>query len=310
MSKKASPTAVGLFTLAGLALVVVGIVIFGSGRYFAETAKFVLYFDGSVKGLGLGADVKFRGVSIGSVTDVGVVFNAEDFSFAIPVHIEVDLDRFRTLDGAAPTQKLAKLRGRSSLFDLLIDRGLRAELKLESLLTGQLFIEIDFHPDTPVIHRARPGEVQELPTIQSKLALITKTIETIPFEHVVEKVTSSLEAIERLLNAPELGSSIRSLDQTLIETRGLVKDAREKLGGLSQEIGGAASGLRKSGEQLDKLLANLTEMTQGGDDLREEVTKALRELVDAARALRLLAETIEARPDVLLRGKGPATGGE
>src|SRR5262245_29533528 len=213
MSKKASPAAVGLFTLSGLVLAVAGVVLFGSGRFFAEAMKFVLYFDGSVKGLVLGADVKFRGVSIGAVTDVGVVFNPDDFSFAIPVVIEVDLDRFRTASEEGPRDKLPGLHGPRDLFAMLIERGLRAELKLESLLTGMLFVEIDFYPDSPVIYRAQPGrDFREIPTVQSKLAVLTKTIETIPFEQVVQKVTSSLDAIERLLNSPELAGSIRSLE--------------------------------------------------------------------------------------------------
>jgi paraquat-inducible protein B len=201
---------------------------------------------------------------------------------------------------------------------MLIERGLRAELKLESLLTGRLFVEIDFYPDSPVLYRAQPGrDFREIPTVQSKLAVLTKTIETIPFEQVVQKVTSSLDAIERLLNSPELAGSIRSLEQTLQEVKklagGFQGEIQKVSGTLDQTLGearGLVQEVRKGSEHLNQLLVNLAEVTAGGDDLREELGRSLRELMEAARSLRLLAETIEARPDVFLRGKGPGTGGE
>lgn len=335
MSARANPLAVGLFTLAGIALAGGGIAVFGSGKFFEPTQTFVLHFDGSVKGLSAGSAVKFRGVNIGSVTAVEVVFEPHDFSVSIPVLVAVDLGRFRTSSGTIPPDKLAKLTESRDFFDQLVERGLRAELKLESLLTGQLYIELDFNPGEPANLHGSRGKIRELPTTPSRLARLTQTIEAIPFEEVVHKVMASLGAIERLLSSPELTGSTKALeaalveikklattmeaqlgkvggtlDETLTETRGLVKDSRESLGALSGDVRAALGDLRQSGTRLDALLGNLTRMTQGGGEMRNGLEKALQELVDAARAVRILAETIEARPESLLRGKPAPTGGK
>jgi paraquat-inducible protein B len=337
MSKKASPFAVGLFTLLGLTLLIVGLIIFGSGRYFADTKNFVLYFEGSVNGLGVGSEVKFRGVDIGSVVDVGVVFEPKAFSFSIPVLIEVNLNRFRTATGELPIDHLSKSAREEARFDLLIDKGLRAELKLESFLTGRLFVEFDFHAETPVAYSKARGSIRELPTINSSLTELTKTLEAIPFEKVAQKVVSSLDAIERILNSPELSGSIRSLeqtleevkkvstafgaaterisgslDQTLGETRGLVKEARERFGPLSDNVGGVVTAFRKDSEQLEKVLANLMEITRGRRRLREDtsgLSGAGRSRAGAARpgrddrdaARRALARQTTRNEEVMMR---------
>src|SRR5262245_23769308 len=90
MSKKANPTAVGLFIVIGLALGVGGLVLFSSGRFFSKQYKFILYFDSSVKGLNRGAPVKLRGVTIGSVVEVLVRHNQASNDYTRPVIIAID----------------------------------------------------------------------------------------------------------------------------------------------------------------------------------------------------------------------------
>ncbi len=122
MSKQANKTVIGGFVVGAVALAVVGIVIFGSGRFFAKTNRYVLYFEGSVKGLSVGAPVVFRGVKIGSVTDIRLVAIAKTLTINIPVFVEIAPERFRIELGLAivfrPDPKKA--------LKLLIDRGMRA----------------------------------------------------------------------------------------------------------------------------------------------------------------------------------------
>src|SRR5262245_22825191 len=101
MSRQASPTTIGAFVLGSLALLVVGVVVFGSGRFFADTTKCVMYFEGDLNGLSTGATVAIDGVPVGTVTDLGVVIDPQDLSSHTPVIVEINRDRLRVKGGAS-----------------------------------------------------------------------------------------------------------------------------------------------------------------------------------------------------------------
>src|SRR5512139_359622 len=124
MSKQANKTVIGIFVVGAIALVVIAIVVLGSGKFFKKTLKAVCYFEGSVGGLNIGAPVVFRGVRVGSVTDVILSVESTKLTFMIPVYIEIEPDKF-TVNGVRPREmKGQKLKA-------LIDRGLRASLETE-----------------------------------------------------------------------------------------------------------------------------------------------------------------------------------
>ena len=101
MSTKVSPTLIGAFVIGAVALIVIAILLLGSGRLFRQTRDFVLYFDNSVNGLRVGAPVKFKGVEVGSVKDIRLQLEKGAEVNKIPVIIEIDLEKL-TLRGATP----------------------------------------------------------------------------------------------------------------------------------------------------------------------------------------------------------------
>src|SRR5436190_5311085 len=149
MSKKANPTAIGLFIIVGLALGVIGLVLFSSTKLFTKTRQVILYFSDSLNGLYEGAPVKYRGVTIGSVKKVMIHFNQATNDYAMPVLIELQENLLR--ERMAEQAELLT----DASFDLRISQGLRASLQAESLVTGVLFIEV--HPTEnappPVFHQ-------------------------------------------------------------------------------------------------------------------------------------------------------------
>jgi paraquat-inducible protein B len=134
MSKQANKTLIGAFVVGAIALVVAGIIIFGSGDFFAERPKFVMFFEGSVNGLNVGAPVTFRGVKIGTVTEVNLYFNPQDMSLKIPVYVEFDPKSMVLEKGSWQKSE------RYEYIKQFIDRGLRAKLQLQSMVTGLLMI--------------------------------------------------------------------------------------------------------------------------------------------------------------------------
>ena len=164
MAKQSFKTAVGAFVIGGLALLVAGIILLGGGRMFSDDIEYVLYFDGSVSGLNIGAPVVFRGVPMGQVTRISLEANPRDASVTIPVYIRLDEN---SIVRAGVAGELTD-NFRQEILRRLIQRGLRARLQLQSLITGQYRVELDFLPNTPANFRS-PMPDREIPTLPSPI---------------------------------------------------------------------------------------------------------------------------------------------
>src|SRR3974377_456777 len=167
MSKKISTTSIGLFIVTGLALGVIGLLLFSSSRLFTHTRDVIVYFDESLNGLNEGAPVKFRGVTIGTVKRVMVRFNQATNDYAMPVIIEIQEKLLRQRLNE-PVEVFTE-----QSMEERIKRGLRASLQTESLVTGVLYVDIgpDRNAPPPVFHQLKmvypelpsePTQIQEL----------------------------------------------------------------------------------------------------------------------------------------------------
>jgi paraquat-inducible protein B len=166
VAKKPSPTIVGAFILGGSLLIVAAIAVWGSGRLFDRRFKYVCYFPGSVNGLRVGAAVKYRGVPVGQVTGMRIRFEQPREDTRIPVFVELSARRLRELGSSeAPTPKL---------LGELIGSGLRARLDSESFVTGQLYVNLDMFPSTPI--RLLQGGFPEIPTVPTPLEEAPKSL--------------------------------------------------------------------------------------------------------------------------------------
>jgi paraquat-inducible protein B len=278
MSMRANAKVVGGFVVSALALAAAGILFFGGGRFFAKTDNYVLFFGGSAKGLNVGAPVAFKGVKIGSVTDIRLLYDERDKSFKIMVTIATEpkaVTQIHTENGA---QTPAPGAAKKSLIDTLIAAGLRAQLGMQSLVTGQLYVELDFHPDSPVRLVGLHTYYQELPTIPSKLEQLTKTVESLPLEEIVAKFTSALEGIERFINSPHSQEILVSLEAT-------VKEAQSVLHNINERIAPLASGLDGTFADARKLLR----------DIDGQVNPLAGEIKAAARETRGLVTNVDKR---------------
>ena len=152
MSKKANTAMIGAFVIGATILAVVGILAFGSGALFRSTDTFVLYFDGDLQGLTVGAPVLFRGVPVGEVKSIKVFYKTGTPDFVVPVVIETQHERFHEIQ--SDTGEYAEHIDQREV-DRLIQDGLRGRLTLQSLVTGQLAISLDMLPDTPANLRGK-----------------------------------------------------------------------------------------------------------------------------------------------------------
>jgi len=334
MSKQANKTLIGVFVVGAIALVLAAIIIFGSGKFLSKRNKFVMFFDGSVKGLNVGSPVTFRGVKIGDVTQIVLLLNTETMSAMIPVYIEIDPGKMTALG------KEKHERKQYQYYRGLIQKGLKAQLQLQSFVTGQLMIGLDFHPDKPGRLVGIEAKYPEIPTIPTSMEELQKTFEDLPLKEMVEKLDGVLEGMNQLVNSPELHQSIASADRMLKSADALLKDIDAEVKPLMAELKGTSVAARGAFAQAEKTLAfregvpgelavSLKESLASARSALSETEKAvskvgtiaaqnenvgyqlnrtLDEISSLARSLRSLADYLEQHPEALVRGKSSPKG--
>jgi len=208
MSKKVNKTVIGVFVTGALVLLMVAIVVFGSGDLFKRTNKFVLYFDGSVKGLSLGAPVVFRGVNIGTVKDISLIYDSKAGTILLPVIVEIDQGRIKG------TPSFGDLDGDKKMIAL----GLRANLEVQSFLTGQLMISFDFYPDRPAKLRGIIKGYPELPTLPVSPDIF-EVMENLPIKEIAKNFEDTLQGVNKLVNSSEIPRGFYDLQNTLQQTQ-------------------------------------------------------------------------------------------
>jgi paraquat-inducible protein B len=320
MSRKVSPTLIGAFVAGAVALSVVAVTVFGSGRYFRKTYDFVLYFGSSVNGLRVGAPVKFRGVEVGAVKDIRLQLEPDMQVQRIPVIIEVDPAKL-TSRGQSTT-----ILNSSQAFNEAVARGLRGQLQLESLVTGVLFVALDLFPNSPANFVQQPGshkyQYQEIPTEPTTMEqargavgqILAKLAET-DFKALVDSAVKALAAIDHLASSPDLHAAVRSSDElthrlseaaTRVATLATTLDVR--VDSLAGDLRLTSAEARTAIKHADEAISR-TDATVNDSPTLYELNRTLQEVSAAARSLRLLTGYLERNPKALIFGK-PASKSE
>jgi paraquat-inducible protein B len=326
MSKKANPAIIGGFVIGAIILAVVALLAFAGGRLFADTDTLVTYFEGSLRGLRVGANVTFRGVKIGEVTDVSVTTDARTLEFSIPVIITINNDKFVVVGGD-------DVENEDDLQDL-IENGLRAQLNVQSMVTGLLEIELDFHPGSEAVYRNKLlTDYRELPTVPSttqqlmaRLRKLAEDFQQVDFQKLMANIADSAEGIDQLVSSPELQQSIAGFERLLNsdDTQALASSLRKTLSNIDATMASARELLDDTDQGLEPVVSELlaaleevgnaaTSAQQTLNSIREDLTgqsntyfriaNALQEVENAARSFRILTEFLERHPEALIRGK-------
>lgn len=325
MNNKANPVLIGSFIVGALAIIVVAALLFASG-VFSYSQKNMIFFEGSVNGLNIGALVKLKGVPIGKVTDILVVYDDQRGKLITPVIVEFVPKKVYDLQGG----HIEKITDED--IKMLIKQGLRAQLQMQSLLTGQLFIDINFHPETPIKMLGGDNPLfPEIPSIPSPKDKLEHTIENLvtivdkmPMQETVDSLHNSILRIEQLLKSPEITSSLANLDHTLKNTRHLIQHVDEKINPLAGELEQTLKQSRLLLDTINKKTGPIAQSTQETLKAAAETMNqarstlltieqstsqngsldlAMKDLASAAKSLRVLADYLERHPDAVLYGK-------
>ncbi len=289
MATPVSKTLIGAFVLGALALVFLGIVLLGSGALFRAVTRAVMFFDGSVGGLQVGAPVTFRGVAVGEVSEIQIVYETERQEFRIPVSVLLYPDRIQRLSKSPTATKLKDL----------IAMGLKAQLQMQSFITGQLSIQLDFFPEAAMPAAAAsmlmvsPG-LLEIPTIPTPVQRIQKSLQQIPLDEVVRDVRETLASIRDILASPAIPDIIANLRQVSQDAVGIAGRVDTKLTTIGAQVertlkelrtllAHADAQIKPLGSAIHETRALAQNLNRQVDPLTAEITRTAGELRSTLR---------------------------
>lgn len=346
MSRHANPKVVGGFVLGAIALLVLAVLLLADGGFWRDRPRYIMYFEGSATGLQVGSPVVFRGVKIGSVESIGLSVDDSRLQFLVPVVVRTDQYVLKNAEGRSVA--LDEIAENSEL----LQHGLRARLKTWSFLTGQLYIDLDFYRDRPLILRGHDSTIPEIPTLPTEVQELTNKLDKLNVEQLVEDISAISESIRELVTSPETARALTSLDETLEHLASLTARLDRQADSMANDVhtvlDEAGATLRTTRSALEestatlragrRTLAHLDEgarnvaaltradsppllaLTRASEELANtgrairaaigensatqyQISEMLEETAAAARALRLLAEALEAHPESVLSGR-------
>jgi paraquat-inducible protein B len=305
LSRKTHSALIGGFVLGALSLALAAVFLLAGGDLWQKKTRYVMYFDDSVYGLQVGAPVVFRGVTIGTVKRIGIAMDSDSKSFFVPV--EAELFPTSAADLSGQTVEINTLISEGNF----VEQGLRAQLAMQSLLTGQLYVDLDFHSTAPNTLRGRGNKsLPEIPTIPTPVQLFKQRFAQIDFEKLLLDISAVASALRSKTESRELEETLRSLAKTMANLERLTGKLEQGSGPLLKEMQHALQETREAMttaqaalQEVSSVASGLREATADNSLLQQNIQRALKETTRAASAFRQLSESIEQRPESLLRGK-------
>lgn len=300
MSRQANPAVVGGFVIGAVALILIGVLSFGGGSLLRERHKFVLNFKESLKGLNVGSPVLFKGVRVGRVCDLIVRYDPVKQRISTPVYIELE-GQIESIGGDSEVNR--------TIEQLINERGLRAQLALQSLITGQLAVQLDLHPGTEIHLVGGEPRYPEIPTILSTIGELTATLETLPIKELVAEIRTMVQGINQFVRSEELKQAVVRLNQALDDASQLVQHVNSKVDPFSDDLASTTGELRVTVKQIretvvrleDRIDAALSDIqklantvTDQVDPLATNLNTTLTELRDGVKQAKSTLAVIEA----------------
>ncbi len=288
--KKASPKAVGGFVIGAVLIGVIAVIVFGSGRIFQKREQHVAFFTGSLQGLRLGAPVQFRGVQIGTVSEIYIQFDTETLDFLIPVILDINTDLIQAI-GETEEQPEDNI-------EELIEEGLRAQLAVQSFVTGQQAVQLALHPGTPVRMVETDLPYGQIPTIPSAFEVMEKSV-----GNVLQGISDILTDLKGFVgdNRGTIEQGLANISETTVDAKATMADLRKA----AADIAVITESVNKNREAIGDLVDNANDTILSYKSLAEraeavvaenqdDLSKSISGLRQAEQKISDLAETANA----------------
>jgi paraquat-inducible protein B len=318
MGKRVSPAVIGAFVIASFAILLVALIVVGSGKMFRRPVRFVCMFQGNLNGLKVGAPVKVRGVQIGEVSAIELKLQPSQGKLRpgiqglrLPVFIDVDRSQLLSRGGSGEALEGGRL-------DEFIQMGMRAQLDTESLLTGLLYIDLDLHPKTPANYVLEPGgPYREIPTVQTDLQQLQERLthtldkfDKIDFQALVVSISDAANSIKSLAGSPELKATLESLKGTVANLNQALASARTLLNNANAQVGPLVADIRESSDEANTTmketraaLVTLQQTLNPESPLAVRLNRTLDSLDETSRSVGEFVDYLQRNPGALVRGR-------
>lgn len=277
---------------------------------FTKKVTFILFFDGSVRGLNVDAPVEFKGIKVGSVLDIRLEFDSRDSSFRIPVLIEIEPERFIEKGGG-------EILSSTESFQNMIDRGLRARLQSGSLLTGQLYVDLVMDPSTPVRLVGENYTFPELPTIPAALEQITSSVQNIlakiekmGLEQIGEEFLETLKGANRMMadasefiSKPEIETAVTDLKESLYSLKSILNKLDQRVDPIALNLENAVGEARQALLKVQDTMEVVDNLLEYDSPFQNRFMELADELAEMSRSIRIFMDLLERNPNSIIFGK-------
>lgn len=310
-----------MFVMAASIIAVAAVMVFGAAKFFSRTENFISFFSESVNGLDVGVPLKYKGVKIGKVEGIFISSSKNIKESSVSVVYSIDIDQLRRKTGT-------DFKDYSDWMDEQIAEGLRAKLNYQSIVTGMLYIELDFIADKGEKYDLKYGgtRFKEIPAAKSGLSELAKGFEktmadvakidfagigqnvhsaivkvnekldAIDAKAISDNAVSALKGVDDLVRNRDVAEAIKKLDVLLSDSDALVNDARAELKNFSSS--GASLAAR-----LDEVLRNVNSVVAPQSPLRYQIAVLVKTMNDSMSYISNFTDYLQRNPNSLLRGK-------
>lgn len=283
MSKPVSPVAIGSFLLGGLGLLIAALLIFGGGEIFRPKLQCVVFFDSSLNGLNRGAPVKVQGVQVGTVKEIVLELDLDDHRLMKPVVLEIDPATLTDPSGH-PLQSTGDRTEQAENIRRLVETGLRARLEMQSILTGLLYVELNFYRDIPefrggISYRGLP-EIPSVPTtvdeVKASLEEVVRKIRNMPLDTIVNDISATVADIRAIIASEETGATRAGLATSMTETAKLIGDLNRQLPPLLNQMSRTVDNANRTLRGADESLRAAAQTAADASETAREATTLIR----------------------------------
>ena len=278
MIKQPNMKLIGLFVSIGLISMFLMFAYFLKLKFSDDESTVVMYFDESVKGLDVGAPVLFKGVKIGEVSEIRLQANLHTMQFLIPVYAKIYNGRSLITDTHDEQERL----------DKFIRDGLRAQLAINSVITGQLLIELDMFPNSKVVLHEQAKNELEIPTIGSPFSEISKSLQVMP----ITQIASDVHNITQTLNK-ELPPLLKRMNSTMDTFDHILKENKNNTAKMVSELGNAAQNVGGAAQSFDLMVG----------ENAASIAAMIESFSAAAASLKNLTDYLQMYPNAVITGK-------
>lgn len=310
MSKSSSPIAIGSFVIGALVLIVVGVLVFSSGKFFTTTFTVVAVFPEGIQGLQVDSAVEFRGVPVGKVKAIKLLLGNAEADISVPVYLELTEGVVVTGDTEAPVISRSEQEFRVGM-EQLVKKGLRARLKQKSMVTGQMVVSLDYEPATSADLTGIDKRFLEIPTIASATTKMFRVLQDLPLQKLLDRAIHTLDGVDQFVRSEGVRDVVSNVGGLAEQATTTITRLDKNMQTLSKSATGVMRDAKTAMRTVDGVLRsvngitdNVNSMVSRKSAMRGNLEDGLAEMAGAARSLRILADYLEQHPDAIIKGKG------